>query len=148
MKSGFNNIIYVYFNRLDRVWCSPVEIWFILSIYGEQDKTKTLIYRVYFIYFNIKYIFHIVPKTSFGFDRLSTKLLKTVKDALIRPITIIINQMLNIGIFPDNLKLAKIIPVYKKDDQSIFGNYRPISLLTTISEVFEKVIFKQLYQFF
>ncbi len=56
----------------------------------------------------------LAAKTSFGFDSLSTKLLKTIKDALIRPITIIINQMLNTGIFPDKLKLATIMPVYKK----------------------------------
>ncbi len=56
----------------------------------------------------------LAPKTNFSYDSLSTKLLKTVKDALIRPITIIINQMLNTGIFPDKLKLAKIMPVYKR----------------------------------
>ncbi len=56
--------------------------------------------------------------------------------------------MLNTGIFPDKLKLAKIMLAYKKDDESLFTNYRPISLLPTISTIFEKVIFKQLYQFF
>ncbi len=95
-----------------------------------------------------KIIDKLAPKTSFGFDSLSTKLLKTVRDASIRPITIIINQMLNTGIFPDKLKLPKIMLVYKKDDESLFTNYRPISLLPTISKFFEKVIFKQLYQFF
>ncbi len=68
--------------------------------------------------------------------------------SLIRPITLIINQMLNTGIFPDKRKVAKIIPIHKKDDKSLFTNYRPISLLTAISKIFEKVIFKQLYQFF
>ncbi len=56
----------------------------------------------------------LAPITSFGFDSLSTKLLKTIKHALMRHITIIINQMLNTGIFPDKLKLAKIMPVYKR----------------------------------
>ncbi len=88
------------------------------------------------------------PKTSFGFDGLSTKLVKTVKDALIKPITIIINQMLNTGIFPDKLKIAKITPIFKKGDESLFTNYRPISLLPAISKIFEKVLFKQLYEFF
>ncbi len=63
-------------------------------------------------------------------------------------ITLIINQMLNTGIFPHKLKIAKIIPIYKKDDETIFTNYRPISLLPTISKIFEKVIFKQIYSFF
>ncbi len=55
----------------------------------------------------------LAPKTSFGFDGLSTKLMKTIKDALIKPLTIIINQMLNTGIFPDKLKIAKISTKHK-----------------------------------
>ncbi len=63
---------------------------------------------------------------------------------LVKPITLIINQMLNTGIFPDKLKIVKIIPILKKDE-TLFTNYRPISLLPAISKIFEKVIFKQLY---
>lgn len=91
---------------------------------------------------------NMAPKTSFGYDGISTKLLKTVKNALIDPITIIINQMFNTGIFPDKLKIAKVTPVYKKDDETLFTNYRPISLLPSISKIFEKVIFRQLYDYF
>ncbi len=91
---------------------------------------------------------NLAPKTSLGFDGISTKLVKTIKDALIKPITIIINQMLNTGIFPEKLKIAKITPIHKKDDDCLFTNYRPISLLPAISKIFEKVIFKQLYEFF
>ncbi len=87
-------------------------------------------------------------KTSFGWDGLSTKLLKSIKSIMTKPLTLIINQMLNTGIFPDQLKLAKVCPIYKKDDEKLFTNYRPISLLPAISKVFEKVIFKQLYDFF
>ncbi len=56
--------------------------------------------------------------------------------------------MINTGIFPDKLKITKIIPIFKKDDETQFTNYRPISLLPTISNLFEKTIFKQLYKFF
>ena len=90
----------------------------------------------------------LAPKTSFGFDGLSTKLIKIIKPVIIVPLIIIINQMLNTGIFPDKLKTAKIIPIYKKDDETLFTNYRPISLLPAISKIFEKVIFNQLYEFF
>ena len=90
----------------------------------------------------------LAPKTSTGYDGLSTKLLKTVKNSLLSPITIIVNQMLTTGIFPDNLKIAKVNPVFKKDDDTLFTNYRPISLLPTISKIFEKVIFTQLYNYF
>ena len=52
------------------------------------------------------------------------------------------------GIFPSKLKLAKVIPIYKKDDRHILDNYRPISLLSTMSKVFEKVVFHQVYDYF
>ncbi len=53
-----------------------------------------------------------------------------------------------VGIFSDKLKIAKICRVHKKDDDTLFTNYRPISLLPAISKIFEKVILKQLYEFF
>ncbi len=56
--------------------------------------------------------------------------------------------MLNTSIFPDKLKIAKICPIHKKDGDTLFTNYRPISLLPAISKLFEKIIFKQLYEFF
>ena len=44
---------------------------------------------------------------------------------------VIINQMLTNGIFPEKLKLAKVIPVFKSGDDQLFSNYRPISLLSS-----------------
>ena len=52
--------------------------------------------------------------------------------------------MLTTGIFPDKLQIAKVIPVYKKGEQTVFSNYRPISLLPAISKVLEKIMFEQL----
>ena len=52
------------------------------------------------------------------------------------------------GIFPSKLKLAKVIPIYKKDDRYILDNYRPISLLYTMSKVIAKVVFHQVYDYF
>ncbi len=52
---------------------------------------------------------------------------------------------LKLNIVPDKLKIANIIPLHKKDEETLFTNYRPISLLPALSKIFEKVIFKQLY---
>ena len=54
------------------------------------------------------------PKTSTGVDSVSNKLLKFVKNVISEPLSIIINQMLKSGIFPDSLKISKIVPLYKK----------------------------------
>ena len=52
------------------------------------------------------------------------------------------------GIFPDQLKIAKVVPLHKKDEQYLMGNYRPVSLLASISKIFEKVAHKQLSKYF
>ena len=49
-----------------------------------------------------------------------------------------INQSITTGIFPDQLKIAKIIPLYKKDNVKLIENYHPISILSSTSKIFEK----------
>ena len=80
-------------------------------------------------------------------DEISSKTLKVLKNEIAAPLTVINNQMLYTGIFPDALKVSKVIPLYKKDDQQLFSNYRPISLLPSISKIFEKVIVIQLTEY-
>jgi hypothetical protein len=87
-------------------------------------------------------------KSSVGIDGISTTLLKSIAPAIIHPLTLIINQSLYTGIFPDKLKIAKVIPLYKKGPNNVLDNYRPISLLTALSKVFEKVVFHQLHSYF
>ena len=87
-------------------------------------------------------------KNSCGYDDISSKLLKVIAPVIIKPLTLLINQVLNTGIFPDKLNIAKVFPIYKKGDPQLFENYRPISLLATISKVLEKIIHKQLSSYF
>ena len=96
----------------------------------------------------IEIINSLKPKVSSGLDELSNKIIKLIKDVIAPPLTIIINQMLNTGLFPDQLKISKVIPLFKKGDDKLFSNYRPISLLSSISKIFEKVIFMQVSEYF
>ena len=59
-----------------------------------------------------------------------------------------INQSLCSGIFPTKLKIARVIPLFKKGDPHVFDNYRPISLLPAISKIFERIVFDQTYNHF
>ena len=95
-----------------------------------------------------KIIDDLKAKTSCGIDNISNKFLKDIKSLILSPLTLIINQCLNTGIFPDYLKIAKVLPVHKKGDNTIFSNYRPISILPSVSKVFERVIHNQLYDYF
>ena len=87
-------------------------------------------------------------KTSTGHDNISTKLLIRIISSIAQPLAIIINQCIMNGVFPDKLKIAKVIPLFKKDDPSKFSNYRPISLLPAISKIFEKVMQHQILNYF
>ena len=95
-----------------------------------------------------KIIKQISPKNSVGYDGISNNLLKFLEPILLNPLTVIINQSLKSGIFPDKLKVAKIIPIHKKDDTDLCENYRPISILPAISKIFEKVVYDQIYSYF
>ena len=87
-------------------------------------------------------------KDSSGFDGISTKFLKFLAPSLISPLTLIINQSLVTGIFPTKLKIAKVAPLHKKGHSYLMTNYRPVSLLSAISKLFEKVVYNQLYTHF
>jgi hypothetical protein len=84
------------------------------------------------------------PKTSCGIDGMSMRFIKEIKNCILRPLCSIINQSLNTGIFPNKLKVAKIVPVYKNGDNTYIENYRPISVLPVLSKIFEKVMLIQL----
>ena len=88
------------------------------------------------------------PKTSYGHDHISTKSLKSLAPILLGSLTLIVNQSLITGIFPKKLKVAKVMPLHKKGDLFLMDNYRPVSLLTALSKVFEKVAHIQLYDYF
>ena len=95
-----------------------------------------------------KIIDNLPNKASCGFDNISTLFLKQISPTIITPMTLLINQVFNTGIFPERLKLAKVIPVFKKGDSKLINNYRPISLLPVISKVLEKIIANQLSKYF
>ena len=59
----------------------------------------------------------------------------------------IFNQSLSNGVFPEVMKLAEIVPLFKSNDKTLTENYRPISLLITLSKILEKVVHKRTYSF-
>ena len=87
-------------------------------------------------------------KTSSGVDGISTNLLKDITYLISKPLTLIINQYLETGIFPSKLKVGQVIPILKRGDETIFDNYRPISTLPSISKVFERIFFNQIHNYF
>ena len=87
-------------------------------------------------------------KGTSGYDGISSKILKQCVHTVIKPLTYICNLSLTTGVFPERCKPAIIRPIYKKGDHSEINNYRPISLLPTISNILEKVLLNRLSQHF
>ena len=81
---------------------------------------------------------------SFGPFSIPTKLLKEFSVILSPVLTIIVNKSLKEGIFPKLLKYALVCPIYKKSDKTQCANYRPISLLSNLSKVFERVMYNRI----
>jgi hypothetical protein len=76
-------------------------------------------------------------------NKIPIKTLKISLPFIESPLTYICNIMLSNGIFPMRLKFSQISPVFKKGKKTEISNYRPVSLLTSFSKVFEKVIYKR-----
>ena len=85
---------------------------------------------------------------SCGHDNISSTVLKYISNEISECITLIVNQSIMTGIYPDSLKVAKVVPIFKKEDKLQLKNYRPISVLPVISKIFENVMLTQLVEYF
>ena len=83
-----------------------------------------------------------------GLYSCPTRVLICAKHVISRPLAEIMNYSIQMGIYPSKLKYAKVIPIYKGDDETDPGNYRPISLLSVFNRIFEKLMYKRLKLFF
>ena len=77
---------------------------------------------------------------------MPVRTLKVSKYLLAPVLSNVINE--SNGVFPNNLKIAKVVPIFKSGDSEIPINYRPISVLTYVSKIFEKVLYGKLNDYF
>ena len=84
---------------------------------------------------------------SAGFDNIDMKIIKSIKLNIITPLVHVCNLSFAQGKFPDDFKMAKIIPIHKKNYKQLFVNYRPISILPAFSKILEKLAYKRIMDF-
>jgi len=89
----------------------------------------------------------IKSKLSTGTDNISTKLMKSVIEEIAVPFAHIVNQSFLSGTVPTQMKVAKVVPIFKSGDKKLLNNYRPISLLPAFSKLLEKIMCAQLTNF-
>ena len=80
-------------------------------------------------------------KKSPGYDHIGNELIKQVIVGILQPLVHIFNLSMSSGVVPINMKIAKVVPIFKKGDSQLLTNYRPISLLTCFSKILEKIIY-------
>ena len=93
------------------------------------------------------HILILLKNSSAGYDELPAHILKQNILLYIKPLTPLVNTSIIKGIFPDELKMAKVIPIFKSGNKDLIENYRPISILSVFTKVFEKVMYKHLINF-
>ncbi len=86
------------------------------------------------------------PRKAAGSDNIRPSILKQVFPFIIKPLTHIFNNSLRSGI-PDQLKIAKVIPIHKKGDKDVISHYRPISILPCLAKLLERLIINRLNSF-
>ena len=81
-----------------------------------------------------------MKNSASGFDELPAFIMKQCSKLYVKPLCHVLSLSIRQGVFPNELKLAKVLPIYKSDDKRLLKNYRPISVLPFISKIFEKIV--------
>ena len=88
-----------------------------------------------------------IKTKSTGWDDIHIDVLKQSTDTLMDTLVYLINSSLSQGIFPNELKIARVLPLFKSGNSKLVSNYRPVSILPVLSKIFEKVIHNRLISF-
>ena len=88
-----------------------------------------------------------VNKAS-GLDLIPSRFLRDSAGVIYSILTHIMNLSLSQGVFPSDMKNARVVPLFKKSSRADVGNYRPVSILSAISKIFERLVYEQVEEFF
>jgi hypothetical protein len=96
----------------------------------------------------VKTVNELKSSSSAGFDKITVKFLKDNINLLLPHLVNMINDSFKNNKFPDELKLARVLPIFKKGSKICMTNYRPISILSNVAKILERVIDNRLNEFY
>lgn len=123
-----NSSFQYYLNRAT----SPKDSFFVIPT--DKDEILTLLKSL-------------KSNTSSGYDDIKPDVIKFVSDHIAAPLAHIFNLSLSSGTVPTKLKIAKVVPIFKKGDRQNVCNYRPISVLPAFSKILERLMHKRLFSY-
>ena len=97
--------------------------------------------------FKIKSVESSFSNSAAGYDELPASVMKQLINYYAEPVTHLINQSILQGLFPEEMKIDKVIPIYKCEDEQLVTNYIPLSILPFFSKVFEQIITNFIIEF-
>ena len=92
-------------------------------------------------FYEVEHIISNMTNSAAGYDELPSSIMKQCVETYVKQLTFLINMSITQGNFPNELKIARVIPLYKGEDTQLIENYRPISVLPYFSKIFKKVMF-------
>lgn len=140
------NYINEYFCNIARQICAQITQHNIYQRKSNSAAASLYLYPVSLIEMT-NCIKKLKSKNSTGLDDIPVKIIKDCSPVLLKPLIHIINESFLTGVFPDDLKIAKVIPLFKKGNKHVIENYRPISLLSSVSKIFELILKNRITDF-
>jgi len=121
----------------------------IFKSYYCKKKSENTIFRIKHVSeeFVYKELCKLNASKSTGLDGIPARFVKDGASVLKIPVTFIVNMSIDSGVVPDDMKAARVTPIYKKSSPLEVGNYRPVSILSVISKILERSIYNQLSEF-
>ena len=135
-----NNSVSIGLLLANDIRCSVNHMPYVKSI-----QNSIVIVNIYCL--EVERVIPSLKNSSAEWDEIPTFVAQKCVYNYLKPLTYLINRSFTEGVFPEELKLARVVPILKAGDSSQIANYRPISVLTFFSKVFEKIMYNCILKF-
>ncbi len=144
IAEGFND----YFSNIGPDLASKIDSTnYNFETYIKNTKSEFAAFQPVTVNYVCRLLLGLSSNKATGIDKISCKIIKIAAAAISDSLTLIFNQAITLSSLPDEWKMAKVVPLYKSGQRNIPGNYRPISVLPAISNIMERILNEQLYNY-
>ena len=144
IAEGFND----YFSNIGPELASKIDSSYInFEMYVINTNSEFAAFKPVVVSHVYRLLLGLSGNKATGIDKISCKIIKLAAPVISDLLTFIFNQCMTLSCFPDEWKIAKVVPLYKNSQRNIPGNYRPISVLPAISKIMERILYDQLYSY-